>query len=268
MRIITTGAASKEQLASSKGHHHKYRDHDHHGLTAQGYVVVLPPSPALPRGASQLQRRMASGAASSRGACQPARVPWAKEFRLLLDRHLPTTRRLAADGCWYTWEEFAIYYREDAPAMWRAAWQREVRMAIWTRVVSIRWRTFARRMACWSLRRCLRCIRWRSFACSMASWRAACRGAVLRQMVDKRIDGGPRLVSPEDWPEAAVVSGQESWDEYNREEPLHVLQERPSPGTSTLLGVLPDTIEYWGDYVSRTSWTRMEGWGDFLPSRT
>ena len=132
---------------------------------------------------------------SSCGASQPATVLGAEEF----------TYRLAADGCWYEWEEFATYYREDAPAMWRAAWQRELRMAIWPRLISIRWRNFARGMA----------LRQMGPQGRLPpSWRAACRGAVLRQMVDKRIDGGPRLVSPKDWPEAAVVSVQESWDEY------------------------------------------------------
>ena len=61
-------------------------------------------------------------------------------------------------------------------------------------------------------------------------------------MVDKRIDGGPRLVSPEGWPEAAVVSEQKLWDEYNKQEPLHVLHERPSPHDY----VFSDTIERWG----------------------
>ena len=134
----------------------------------------------------------AGGGDLQQGAQLPRKVPGANKFRLFLDRLLPTlTRRPAADGRWYTWEEFAIYYKEHSLPMWAAAWQREVRMAIRPRLVSIRWRTFAPRMACWSLRRFLRCIRWRSFACRMASWRAAIRGAVLKQMVDQRIDGGP-----------------------------------------------------------------------------
>ena len=107
--------------------------------------------------------------ASRRGASQPAAVAWAEKFRLLLDRNRPTTYRLAADGRWYTWQEFAVYYRDDARAMWKAAWHREVGKAIWFRVVSMRWRTFACRMGHWSLKGCLCCIWWRSFACRMAS---------------------------------------------------------------------------------------------------
>ena len=94
--------------------------------------------------ATSAENRAVTKRASSRGASQLAAVAWAEKFRLLLDRNRPTTYRLAADGRWYTWQEFAVYYRDDARAMWKAAWQREVRKAIWTRVVSIRWRTFAR----------------------------------------------------------------------------------------------------------------------------
>ena len=59
--------------------------------------------------------------------------------------------------------------------------------------------------------------RWCSIVCSLAGRRAACRGAVLRQMVDQRIDGGPcrRLVPPKDWPEAPALAGQDAWDDYN-----------------------------------------------------
>ena len=132
---------------------------------------------------------------SSCGASQPATVLAAEEFAF----------RLAADGCWYEWEEFATYYREDAPAMWRAAWQRELRMAIWPRLISIRWRNFARGMA----------LRQMGPQGRLPpSWRAACRGALLRQMVDQRIDGGPcpRLVPLKDWPEAPAVPPP--WDDY------------------------------------------------------
>ena len=153
---------------------------------------------------------MASGAAFSRGAAQPARVPWAMEFKLRLDRHRPTTCRLAADGRWYTWIEFPTYYREHARAMWEATWEREERMARPGSLGALALPVERRRSwrAAW---------RWCSFVCSLAGRRAACRGAVLRQMVDQRIDGGPcrRLVPPKDWPEAPALAGQGAWDDYN-----------------------------------------------------
>ena len=37
-------------------------------------------------------------------------------------------------------------------------------------------------------------------------------------MVDKRIDGGPRLVSPKDWPEAPAVAEPPPWEDYLMEE--------------------------------------------------
>ena len=109
---------------------------------------------------------------SSRGASQLATVPWAEEFRLRLD-------------C-----------------------QRELRMAIWPRLISIRWRNFARSMV----------LRQMGPQGKLpASWRAASRGAVLRQMVDQRINCGPcpRLVPPKGWPEAPALAGPGARDDYN-----------------------------------------------------
>ena len=156
--------------------------------------------------ATSAENRAVTKRASSRGASQPAAVAWAEKFRLLLDRNRPTTYRLAADGRWYTWQEFAVYYRDDARAMWKAAWHREV---------GWRWRTFACRMADSNLKRCLSCIWWRSFACRMANWRDWCRGAVLRQLVDKRI--GARRRDPSDEPTACVVTDRNPWDDYEEE---------------------------------------------------
>ena len=95
------------------------------------------PARGIPEG-----RRHRDDSGFSRGASQAAAVPEGEQFRLL----------------------------------WKAAWHREVCRAIWFRVVSMRWRTFACTMGSWSRRRCLCCIWWRSFACRMASWRAWCRG--------------------------------------------------------------------------------------------
>ena len=190
--------------------------------------------------ATSAENRAVTKRASSRGASQPAAVAWAEKFRLLLDRNRPTTYRLAADGRWYTWQEFAVYYRDDARAMWKAAWHREVGKAIWFRVVSMRWRTFACRMADSNLKRCLSCIWWRSFACRMANWRDWCRGAVLRQLVDKRI--GARRTDPWDEPTARVVTDRNPWDDYEEEFEEEFDAEQEESGFS-------DTIERWGDYV-------------------
>ena len=146
------------------------------------------------------------------GAPPPRQVSWAKEFRLLLDRHLPTlTRRLAADGYRYTWGDFSTYYGEHARAMWQAALEREERMARPGRSGALALPVERRRSwrAAW---------RWRSFVCSMASCRVACRGAVMRQMVDKRIDSGPcpRWAPPKDWPEAPAVPPP--WKDFLMEE--------------------------------------------------
>ena len=166
------------------------------------------------------------------------------EFRLFWNRHLPTTHRLAADGRRYTWEEFATYYRDDARAMWEAARQREICMAIWYRVVSIRWRTFTRKLnifkrVCW-----IYAYRLRRYA--------------YRLIVDKRIDGGPRLVPPKDWPEAPAVAEPEApavavpapWDDYIMEEvygPDYCSQDDD---------YRPDIVERRGDYVSNDLFDR------------
>ena len=97
--------------------------------TAESGQHSLPRPPTTPRPTTP----------SSCGASQPATVPGAEEITLRLDCHRPTTGRLAADGFRYKWEEFVAYYREDAPAMWRVAWQRELRMAVVPRLILIRW---------------------------------------------------------------------------------------------------------------------------------
>ena len=79
---------------------------------------------SLPRSSTTPRPRMSS----SCGASQLATVPRAEEIR-----------RLADDGVWYTWEEFKAYYRGHAPAMWRVAGQRELRMAVLSRLILIRW---------------------------------------------------------------------------------------------------------------------------------
>ena len=182
--------------------------------------------------ATSAENRAVTKRASSRGASQLAAVAWAEKFRLLLDRNRPTTYRLAANGRWYTWQEFAVYYRDDARAMWKAAWHREV---------GWRWRTFACRMADSNLKRCLSYIRWRRFACRMANWRDWCRGAVLRQLVDKRI--GARRRDPSDEPTACVVTDRNPWDDYEQEFEEEFHGEQEESGFS-------DTIERSGDCVS------------------
>ena len=65
----------------------------------------------------------------------------------------------------------------------------------------------------------LRMHRWRSFACSMASRRAACRLAILRQMVDKRsvlremVDKAPwdHYLMEEIYGPAAAASSSDRW---------------------------------------------------------
>ena len=195
--------------------------------TPESWQYSLPGPPTAPRPTTP----------SSCGASQPATFLEGEEF----------THRLAADGLWYEWAEFAAYYREDAPAMWRAAWQRELRMAIWPRLISIRWRNFARRMASRQLgpREKL-----------PSSWRAGFRGAVLRQMVDQRCDGGPcpRLVPPEHWPEAPaepspwedylldVVHGPDGWSEEELYGEGYCWETDP-------ITIGPDIMERYGDHV-------------------
>ena len=157
--------------------------------TPESWQYSLPGPPTAPRPTTP----------ASCGASQPATFLEGEEF----------THRLAADGLWYEWAEFAAYYREDAPAMWRAAWQRELRMAIWPRLISIRWRNLVHSMA-------LRQMGMQGML--PPSWRAAFRGAVLRQLVDQRLDGGPcpRLVPAEDSRRTSAVPNP--WDDYLDEE--------------------------------------------------
>ena len=68
--------------------------------------------------------------------------------------------------------------------MWKAASERE--MAIWSRVVA-------------RLEENLRHIRWRIIVRKMNHFAKACWRYADRLVVDKRIDGGPRLVPPKDW---------------------------------------------------------------------
>ena len=84
---------------------------------------------------------------------RPTPPEWAETFATSLNRHIHgATRRLAADGRRYTWEEFATYYGRHADAMWkRAMW---ISDAIWSRVVTqlqenlrrSRWRIIARKL--------------------------------------------------------------------------------------------------------------------------
>ena len=157
---------------------------------------------------------------------RPTPPHWAETFATALNRHIHgATRRLAADGRRYTWEEFAIYYREDARAMWEAARQREVCMEIWSRVISIRWRNFARsamwkracerEMAIWSqvvtrLEENLRRSRWRIIARKMKRFAGAC-------LIYSYLRTNPRRVAPlfeDDWP-AGRTPPLEPWGDYN-----------------------------------------------------
>ena len=100
-----------------------------------------------------LQFDRMQGASAYPAASRPSAPCWATSLRESLQRHRHNpTRRLAADDCWYTWEQFAVYYRQDAQPMWEAARQREICNKIWSGVISIRLRYFARRreMAIWS----------------------------------------------------------------------------------------------------------------------
>ena len=117
-----------------------------------------------------------------------------------MNRHLRgASRRLAANGRRYTWEEFAIYYRGHADAMWKTTWERE--MAIWSRAV-----------AC--LNGDLLQIRWRIFARKMNRFAGVCLIYAYRRI-------NPRRVSPlfeHDWP-AGRTPPPEPWDDYNSDSP-------------------------------------------------
>ena len=149
---------------------------------------------------------------------RPTPPHWAETFATALNRHIHgATRRLAADGRRYTWEEFAIYYGEDERAMWEAARQREVCMEIWSRVISIRVRNFARRrkMAIWSqvvtrLEENLRRSRWRIIARKMRRFAGAC-------LIYSYLRTNPRRVAPlfeDDWL-AGRAPPLEPWEDYN-----------------------------------------------------
>ena len=122
------------------------------------------------------------GASACPAASRPSAPCWATSLRESLQRHRHSpTRRLAADDCWYTWEQFAVYYRQDAQPMWEAARQREICNKIWSGVISIRLRYFARRreMAIWSqvvtrLEENLRRSRWRIIARKMRRFTGVC----------------------------------------------------------------------------------------------
>ena len=107
-------------------------------------------------------------------------------FATAVNRHISgATRRLADDDRRYTLAEFATCYRRHADAMWKRA--RERQMAIWSRVVA-------------RLKENVRRIHWRIIVRKMNRFARACGRYADRLVVDKRIDGGPRLVPPKDWP--------------------------------------------------------------------
>ena len=211
------------------------------------------------------------------GAHRRRRTPphWAETCATAVNRHIHgATRRLAADGRRYTWEEFAIYYREDAQPMWEAARQREVCMDIWSRVISIRWRNFARKlnilkrvcwryayrlrrnvyrlivdkrikreMAIWSqvvtrLEENLRRSRWRIIARKMKRFAGVC-------LIHSYLRTNPRRVAPlfeDDWP-AGRTPPPVPWVDYNWDD------EWGPDDYNEDDDYLPDTAAYWGDYV-------------------
>jgi len=143
---------------------------------------------------------------------RPTPPHWAETFATALNRHIHgATRRLAADGRRYTWEEFAIYYREDERAMWEAARQREVCMEIW----SLWKRACEREMAIWSqvvtrLEENLRRSRWRIIARKMRRFAGAC-------LIYSYLRTNPRRVAPlfeDDWL-AGRAPPLEPWEDYN-----------------------------------------------------
>ena len=143
---------------------------------------------------------------------RPTPPHWAETFATAVNRHIHgATRRLAADGRRYTWEEFAIYYREDERAMWEAARQREVCMEIW----SLWKRACEREMAIWSqvvtrLEENLRRNRWRIIARKMKRFAGAC-------LIYSYLRTNPRRVAPlfeDDWL-AGRAPPLEPWEDYN-----------------------------------------------------
>ena len=123
---------------------------------------------------------------SSCGASQPATVLVAPCDRLVDDPSVAS--------CW---------------CMTRVDGLGRLRRAIWCRVMSIRWRKLVHSMF-------LKQMGMQGML--PPSWRAAFRAAVLRQLVDQRLDGGPcpRLVPAEDSRRTSAVPNP--WDDYLDEE--------------------------------------------------
>ena len=151
---------------------------------------------------------------------RPTPPHWAETFATAVNRHIHgATRRLAADGRQYTWEEFAIYHREDARAMWEAARQREVCMEIWSlwkSTLETRYtRACEREKAIWSqvvtrLEENLRRSRWRIIARKMRRFAGAC-------LIYSYLRTNPRRVAPlfeDDWL-AGRAPRLEPWEDYN-----------------------------------------------------